>query len=64
LCPYSLADFFVDFTQNPQPTPFVAIPLPPSLCNNLFCYDAEYFENYGINGEQPQDPDNDVIDQD
>jgi phospholipase C len=57
--PYSLADFFVDFSKNPQPTPFTPIALPLLLQG----YDAEWFENYGTNPGDPgpQDPDQDAI---
>jgi phospholipase C len=55
-CPYSLSDFF-NFNQSP--TPFATIQLPPVLCNNQVCYNAEWSENF--NGT-PTDPDDDAID--
>jgi len=51
-CTYSLSDFF-DFTQNAQAFQPITT-----------AYGEEYFENYGTHqGEQPEDPDDDVIDQ-
>jgi len=54
-CTFGLADFFVDFTKNPTPTPFTAIALPSPY------YNATYFENFGLNqgDPPPSDPDDD-----
>jgi hypothetical protein len=52
LCPYALSDFF-DFTHQNS---FQAIKHPK--------YKADYFIDYYANGNQPDDPDDDVIDND
>jgi len=62
-CPFGLADFFVTLSPPPQPSPFTQVGLPELLCNSQICYNAEYFENYGVKGEQPHDPDDDDIEQ-
>jgi hypothetical protein len=62
LCPYGLSDFFVpNLNQNPTPTPFQTITLPPVLQN----YGAQYFEDYLANpgDPPPADPDDDAIDE-
>jgi hypothetical protein len=50
LCPYSLSDFF-NFSGSPST--FTTIPLPSILCPNGVCYDAEYFENFGLHAGDP-----------
>jgi len=65
-CAYSLSDFFVpNLGNNPTPTPFTPIPLPPVLCNSQVCYDAEWFEDFGTHqgDSAPSDPDDDAIEQ-
>ena len=61
-CAFSLSDFFVpNLNQNPTPTPFQTITLPPVLQN----YGAQYFEDYLANpgDPPPADPDDDAIDE-
>ena len=57
LCPFSLSDFFVpNLNQNPTPTPFQTITLPPGLQT----YVTQWFED---NPDTPTDPDDDGMDE-
>jgi len=55
VCPFPLADFFVDFTKSPTPSPFTAIALSSPY------YNATYFEDFGTHPSDPapSDPDDD-----